>query len=421
MRQAMPGIVVLLLAGHGAQAASYRVVSPVYACIDRHAAVVLGDAGPGDVLASPRNMAIRRQGHCLSIVPGARWERILSTGGLVLLRRAPPVPGLPPLYFRADAVAEVTDNGFADPSSPGGPAPDGNVPAADPGHGLAASSASGATVAASEPPIVTEPLLPPAPLPTNLALTAPQAETDQSLTAVTTNSVNLAKAMQQGYVVGFLAAMLLLALVVAVLAVVAWTLLRNARAARDAGFIGVDRDGAGGLSPILAGGPGGGSSGGSSRIRRLVMTDERRKEAPVEVIDASGSQSTQTTPPPATHRSALPPLVPPPPRDPSGYRAHCIALLEAAGWRTTLRPVGSQPMPDLVAERDGRVLTLLCLPAEPAVDEDSIELACVGRDRRQADMAAIVSNASFTAASKLLATQTGIVLLHEDELAAFAA
>lgn len=390
MRRAMPGIVVLLLAGHAAHAASYRIVSAVTACIDPAATLVLGDAALIARRPAAWRAAVEQRGQCVTIRPGADWERILSTGPLILLRRTPPQPGLPPLYFRNGTVTSVQD-----------PVP---------GMVAAGTTDPLAPVAAADDRIATEPLPPVAAAsqstrPETPPMPAAQGNPDSTLMDVAANPSNLDRAMQQGYVVGFVAAMLLLVLLVMVIAGIIWTILRT-RLFRDVGMPGFTPQITSGLSPALAAG-----AGTPTLTRRVVLTEER----PAAGMATASAQQLSTP------GLALPPVVPPPPVDASDYRRHCIAMLDAAGWQTSVREVDGKDTPDLVAERDGRVMALQCLPMEPAVDEDAIDCACMARERQRADIAAVVTNASFTGSAKRLALQTGVVLLHADELASFAA
>ncbi len=406
MRQAMPGIIVLLVAGHHADAASYRIASPMTACIDPRSTLLLQDARVAAQHPAAWLAAMQRHGHCVAVQPGARWERILGSGALLLLRRTPPIPGLPPLYFPAGSESLVPDN-------PAETAASGELDAVAQPEPAARISATDAPPIGDDDQISTEPLPAPAsdpstsippPLTETLPMPATQGDADTSLMDITANSANLERAMQQGYAVGFVATMLLIGLLVAVVAGIVWTILRNARLSREAALPILGSHAAAGLSPVLA--------AGRLPARRVARNDETRR-----------LETTQVQPSPvlALPELALPPVAPPPPADAADFRSHCIGLLDAAGWQTSVRPVAAQAMPDVVAERNGRVLALQCLPAMPAIDEEAIDRACMARERQQADSAAIVSNASFTAPAKRLALQTGIVLLHADELAAFAA
>ncbi|WP_428377922.1 restriction endonuclease [Lichenicoccus sp.] len=433
MRQAMPGIVVLLVAGHPADAASYRpadaasyrIVSPVTACIDPRSTLALSDAAlSGAARVGQRSPAwrgaVQRQGHCVAIEPGAHWERILGAGPLMLLRRTPPMPGLPPLYFPAGSASLVPD-GKPAPDQPD-PGPANSVAAAGPPaqEPEPATDAAGA----ADSPIRTEPLpapataTPPSTFPSAfpstqaeaLPMPGSQGDADVSLMDVTTNSATLGRAMQQGYVVGFAAAMLLIVLLLAIVAGIAWAILRNTRLSRAARLPGHGPHATAGLSPALLAGA------APTATRRIVLSDETRHLETTPAHPAS-----RASPQPSHPELALPPATAPPPADATDFGRHCIALLDKAGWQTSVRPIAGQGMPDLVAERDGRVMALQCLPVEPAVDEEAVDCACMARERQQADSAAIVSDASFTAPAKRLALQAGIALLHADELAAFAA
>ncbi len=60
-----------------------------------------------------------QDGPCFTVTPDQRWERISADHGLVLLRRVPPSPGEPPLFFRPQDLT-ATDPAPAGPHSPRG-------------------------------------------------------------------------------------------------------------------------------------------------------------------------------------------------------------------------------------------------------------------------------------------------------------
>ena len=102
----------------------------------------------------------------------------------------------------------------------------------------------------------------------------------------------------------------------------------------------------------------------------------------------------------------------------------CAGLLQKAGWLATVRQDragrAALMVTDVVARRRGRILALRCVPVVLPVDEEIIEQACLAREREHADVAAIVSAASFTFNAQKLALETGIELLHPDQLEDFA-
>ena len=102
------------------------------------------------------------------------------------------------------------------------------------------------------------------------------------------------------------------------------------------------------------------------------------------------------------------------------YKSRCVDQLRHAGWDARTRFSAGLPGPDVVARSNGLVLALQCHASRLPVDVGAVEQACMARERQQSDLAAIVSNAPFTDAARQLAERTGIVLLHEDELASFA-
>ena len=147
---------------------------------------------------------------------------------------------------------------------------------------------------------------------------------------------------------------------------------------------------------------------------RFVLT--RLKPAPLPT-------EAEAAPPPLAaplRQEEFPPAVAEPSSD-GDYKARCVVRLRHAGWDARTRFSTGLPGPDVIARSNGLVLALQCHTSGSPVDVDAVEDACMVREHQHSDLAAIVSNAPFTEAARQLAARTGIVLLHEDELASFAA
>ncbi|WP_428394937.1 restriction endonuclease [Lichenicoccus sp.] len=142
-----------------------------------------------------------------------------------------------------------------------------------------------------------------------------------------------------------------------------------------------------------------------ARLKRTPLQAEAEDPPPAVVL-------------PLRHEESSPAAEPPSDGD---YKARCVVRLRHAGWDARTRFSTGLPGPDVIARSNGLVLALQCHTSGNPVDVDAVREACMVREHQHSDLAAIVSNAPFTEAARQLAARTGIVLLHEDELASFAA
>jgi hypothetical protein len=208
--------------------------------------------------------------------------------------------------------------------------------------------------------------------------------------------IDVPPASSHGYAIGFVLAILLITLLLAAMALLVRFLVRwSPDQTRPVGEPM--------LPPII------------SRIRPNLrrIPDLQRTEMPWVA-------PTVTTPGTLQPAGLSPEAESWPDEDQSDIQRHFAALLlREAGWDAKIHSQSGQPHADVVARRDGRVMVLRCLPDEVLVDEQAVEEACIAREREQADVAVILSSASFTAGARRLAAQTGVDLLHEGELRDF--
>ena len=444
---------VLSMVWHGSSvlAAESRVAEnqeagPVIGCVDARATYVLTDQQRAARHTAKWRATVERRGRCFAIEPGAHWERIVSVGGLMLMRRTPPEPGVPPLYFRFDPASDVPvmPEVSAGSEEPGAT----DQPAAVTQGGLASkpvpkmslrptrmvlrtSGEAGAEIRMEDMPPLPGPVVtsvPPASVPPDSVLPAsgpaasmpvpvllppPAPAEAPAVVAVPLDQAPLAVPQTDGsptssrsYAIGFGLVIVLIALLLAAMVLMLRFLLRwSPRPERPVGPV---------REPMLSPAPSGTSRPIISRIGPNFRIGPDRQR-------------------PVVHRPASGPVVPamlqaaglPPgseawmPEDRNAIQRRCVLLLREAGWDASGRRSG-QGHADVVARRDGRVMALLCLPGVAPVDEQSVEEACMARERERADVAVIVSNTAYTAGARRLAVQTGVDLLHEDELRAFA-
>ena len=393
---------LLLVSAHVAPSDRYHVRSPTYACVDPQAALALNDPG--------RRSRWRRVAHqedrCFRVRPRERWEQIAHpTRSLLLLRKQPPHPGEPPLYFRSSTVAlarlprahrrrlhhALTSR---DPAAPAERAVAGAVPGRDavtpaaipqrstppgPSAAVPARPSGSPTVpvsaAVSPPPQAAGRVPAPAPRPAEAASAAARP------------------VIRPGGFVHRFSPLLVWAVVVTL----AMLLVRLVRRRRPAASDEMDAE-----EPLA-------TTRDWSRFRfgarRLLGMRQGAAEA------------------------GGPPPAPSPPAEAAAsgsgmsageYKSRCVARLRHAGWDARTRFSADAPGPHVIASHGGLVLALQCHPSVEPVDIEAVEDACLVRERQCSDLAAVVSNAPFTEPARQLAARTGIVLLHEDQLASLA-
>lgn len=408
---------LLSMVCHGSSvlAAESQEVRPVIGCVDARATYVLTDQQRAARHTAKWRAGVERRGRCFAVAPGAHWERIVSIGGLMLMRRTPPEPGMPPLYFRSDTVPDG-------PEVSAGPEERGaNDQAAVPRAILATKPLPGLssrpsrmvlqTSGQAEAEVRTEDL-PPLPAPAEApAAVAPPL--DQA-SPTTFPQPDGSPASSRSYAVGFALVIVLIVLLLAAMALLLRFLLYWLP---RPGPVNPVRESTLPPVPVILG-----SGRNAGRQDRPVISrvDPDRRRPVVHQPVTGPEPATGPVVPVLLQAVGLPPgsdawL----PEDRTDIQRHCILLLREAGWDARSRRSG-QGHADVVARRNNRVMALLCLPGVAPVDEQSVEEACMARERERADVAVIVSKAAYTAGARRLAVQTGVDLLDEDGLRAFA-
>ena len=104
---------------------------------------------------------------------------------------------------------------------------------------------------------------------------------------------------------------------------------------------------------------------------------------------------------------------------PRDFEAHCSALLQRQGWNTSLTEITGDQGIDIVAERNGLKLVFQCKQYSNPVGNKAVQEAHAGKDFLGADMAVVVTNASFTTSAKELGASLNVLLLHHTQLDEF--
>lgn len=375
---------LLLWQQPAASAPDFQVHQPVIACVDAKATYALTDRKRAARHSPQWLIKVQRLGRCFTIQPEEHWERISRLGDLVLMRRTPPQPGLPPLYFRADApiaAPPVADDSTIRPSQVMSPpvleAPSwaARTPTPYPDDTITRIQ-----LGSLPPPsaIAAEPAI--APIPPAAGPMEPAAA-----------SVSPGSSAAYAYGIGFAAAILLTIGLLAIVALLIRGLLL--------------------WSPKRA-------------PPKPLLHEDMLPPVPVRVTSRTQNVVRWSLP-----LTASPNMLQPAgqPSLPEGWlsdeeidaQRRCALMLRDAGWDAYIRPSSDRRPADVVASRGGRVMALRCLPAGVLVDEQAIEEVCVARERERADLAVIVSNAIYTERARQLAAHIGIDLLDENQLGPF--
>ncbi|WP_102325364.1 restriction endonuclease [Komagataeibacter saccharivorans] len=110
-----------------------------------------------------------------------------------------------------------------------------------------------------------------------------------------------------------------------------------------------------------------------------------------------------------------------PDMDPIAYERFCAASLRAAGWDARATQPGSDQGADVIATRGRLRLVVQCKLYRSAVGNEAVQQVSAARMHYRGNVAAVVSNADYTASARALARSNDVFLLHHEELPAFAA
>ena len=398
----------------------------VFACINPRATRALGNkADPRQ--SNPGWVAfVRSDGKCFSVSPDQGWEQISEQDGLLLLRRTPPVAGEPPLFFMPTDIQRAAPAAPAPSTAPAPPAAlvQQEAPQSVP------DVASGTTQASPEPGAdAAAPVQSQAPVQD----AAPTSSAGQDVQTIATPS-----SPSSG---GAGVVIFLLVPIAAVGAFVARAYLKRKEASRRVAravelatteiarqqqplrvrklqLVTVDPYGTVDLSrwitekemfvrtriaPLLA------AEGLSEEWPAIAShVDHRMELAALAPVGADQQVSFVSNPEVFDPRMT-----------PTDYELHCALLLRSVGWDAQTTKASGDQGTDVIAHRSGVTLVLQCKLYSRPVGNDAVQEISAARLHQQADHAAVVSNAAYTAAAQQLARTNGVFLLHHEELRGF--
>lgn len=98
------------------------------------------------------------------------------------------------------------------------------------------------------------------------------------------------------------------------------------------------------------------------------------------------------------------------------YEHYCANILNNLGWEThVLKASGDQGV-DIIATKESRKYAIQCKRYSKPVGNKAIQEVIAGKIFYNIDSAIVVSNSSFTKSAQQLASATGVILLHHEQL-----
>ncbi|WP_167400253.1 restriction endonuclease [Gluconacetobacter entanii] len=402
---------LLCLPVHAQAGSTYRVKHPSIACGDDFALKALNDRTNQHLTDPQWRQATMVQGQCYTVTPDMRWEKIANRNGLPLLRRNPPIAGMPPLYFMASDIADIT----APPAAPGRPA-DTATPAPAPAKPADVTDPQAADSAAS-----------PQTAPVIITHTDPPAPTDLFF-------------MTGGF--QKLGSMLLSALLALGAGWVLWVVYRmimafvGRRAALRQATALVERNAGLLIQRRLHAHEGQAAHGHAPaqqwqrEVDRFCRTTlmpalahEWREQywAAIErkVLACIEAVSTRARPRPDL-RLVTAPVPYHADMTCAQYVSYCMGLLEKAGWDTRMSANAGQAATVIVATKDGLSMVVQCWTERRPVEEDIVRQCIAARAGLSARIAVVVSNAPYTQQAIQLGKSSRVFVLHHEELQKFA-
>lgn len=98
------------------------------------------------------------------------------------------------------------------------------------------------------------------------------------------------------------------------------------------------------------------------------------------------------------------------------YEHYCANILNNLGWEThVLKASGDQGV-DIIATKENRKYAIQCKRYSKPVGNKAIQEVIAGKIFYNIDSAIVVSNSYFTKSAQQLASATGVILLHHEQL-----
>ena len=101
---------------------------------------------------------------------------------------------------------------------------------------------------------------------------------------------------------------------------------------------------------------------------------------------------------------------------PYDYEHYCASILNKNGWQAQATQGSGDQGVDVVATKNGHKIAIQCKKYSSPVGNKAVQEVFSARSHVGADHAIVVTNHTYTKSAKELASTTGVLLLHHDEL-----
>lgn len=101
---------------------------------------------------------------------------------------------------------------------------------------------------------------------------------------------------------------------------------------------------------------------------------------------------------------------------PREFEIYCADLLEHDGWTVNLGKGVADQGVDITCEKDGLAICIQCKQYSQPVGNKAVQEAYAGKTYAGADIAAVVTNSTYTKAAHNLASTNNVLLLHYEDL-----
>jgi restriction system protein len=101
---------------------------------------------------------------------------------------------------------------------------------------------------------------------------------------------------------------------------------------------------------------------------------------------------------------------------PDEFEQACANLLNNFGWQAQKTKASGDQGADVIAHKDDVKIVIQCKLYGQPVGNSAVQEAHAAKSHYDADIAAVVTNQTYTKSAKQLANTTGVLLLHYDDL-----
>lgn len=94
----------------------------------------------------------------------------------------------------------------------------------------------------------------------------------------------------------------------------------------------------------------------------------------------------------------------------------CADYLQSLGWHTSLTKGSGDQGIDIIARKENTVVVLQCKRYSGSVGNSAVQQVLGGKEMIKANFAAVVTNSTYTKSARQLAANSGVLLIHFDQL-----